>query len=64
MFCCMFLLIINVFLIFVWFVFIWNELELEVLGEKSVLFLNKDCKIFKKIFVVKMYVIKICMIVL
>lgn len=63
MFCCMFLLIINVFLIFVWFVFIWNELELEVL-KKSVLFLNKDCKIFKKIFVVKMYVIKICMIVL
>lgn len=63
MFCCMFLLIIIVFLIFVWFVFIWNELELEVL-KKSVLFLNKDCKIFKKIFVVKMYVIKICMIVL
>lgn len=63
MFWCMFLLIINVFLIFVWFVFIWNELELEVL-KKSVLFLNKDCKIFKKIFVVKMYVIKICMIVL
>lgn len=60
-FCRMSLPTTNVLSTFVWFVSIWNELELEVL-KKSVLLSNKDRKIFKKIPAVKMYAIKTCMI--